>query len=72
MEQRITPAELMGVLDRLGCTELFSTIAENQSGAILYKDLISPKGLSIELLIEYVVIEQAGNRIMKFISEKFG
>ncbi|KAL4492594.1 hypothetical protein ABPG72_007707 [Tetrahymena utriculariae] len=69
---RIGPQDLMNVLQRLGCTELFSTIAENQTGHILYKEMNSPNGLSIELLMEYVYIENLGNKIMSFINGTFG
>lgn len=62
----------MNVLQRLGSTELFSTIAENQTGHILYKEMNSPNGLSIELLMEYVYIENLGNKIMSFINSTFG
>ncbi|EGR27275.1 hypothetical protein IMG5_199550 [Ichthyophthirius multifiliis] len=72
LNDKILLKDLPNILSKLNAMELQSLISDNQSGSIIYKELKSQKGITMENLTEFIYVENQGFQIMMFLEKEFG
>ncbi|KRW99021.1 P-loop containing nucleoside triphosphate hydrolase [Pseudocohnilembus persalinus] len=70
--KNIRMKQIKEYLQKINYFEIYKDITVDGEAASLYQALLSKKGLSLNVLGEYVLLMEKGNILKKFIERKFG